>query len=152
VDGTELLARESIRDLVARYNMLGDSGRVDEVAALFCPDGCLEIGDRTATRTVQGRERIRELLRAISADWARAPGARYVRHVLSTHVIDMTDSHSARGSSYVLVVREGGLATWGRYFDEYRESGGQWLFAYRRALADTRSAASAVIGATPAGT
>lgn len=63
MDGTELLARESIRDLVARYNMLGDSGRIDEVAALFRPDGCLETGDRTATRVVRGREQIRELLR-----------------------------------------------------------------------------------------
>jgi hypothetical protein len=74
VDGTELLARESIRDLVARYNMLGDSGRIDEVAALFCPDGCLEIGDRTATRVVRGREQSGNCS-ARSARTGRAPQA-----------------------------------------------------------------------------
>ena len=31
----ELVARESIRDLVARYNPNGDSGRFDQVVELF---------------------------------------------------------------------------------------------------------------------
>ena len=31
----ELVARESIRDLVARYNANGDSGRFDQVLELF---------------------------------------------------------------------------------------------------------------------
>ena len=34
----ELRARESIRDLVARYNANGDTGRFDQVVELFAPD------------------------------------------------------------------------------------------------------------------
>ena len=44
----ELIARESIRDLVARYNANGDSGRFDQVVELmaialprFTPRECL---------------------------------------------------------------------------------------------------------------
>ena len=33
----ELIAREAIRDLVARYNAGADGGRFDEVVALFAP-------------------------------------------------------------------------------------------------------------------
>src|SRR5215472_3218788 len=39
----ELAARESIRDLVARYNANGDSGRFDAVMALFAEDATLEL-------------------------------------------------------------------------------------------------------------
>src|SRR3954464_15685043 len=39
----ELVAREAIRDLVARYNANGDSGRIDEVIALFAPHAVLDI-------------------------------------------------------------------------------------------------------------
>ena len=41
----ELEARESIRDIVARYNANGDSGRFDEVMVLFAPDAVMQVGD-----------------------------------------------------------------------------------------------------------
>ena len=50
----ELVARESIRDLVARYNANGDSGRFDQVMALFAPDAVMEIegeAPRVGSRT-----------------------------------------------------------------------------------------------------
>ena len=34
----QLIARESIRDLVARYNANGDTGRFAQVRELFSPD------------------------------------------------------------------------------------------------------------------
>src|SRR5579864_7356005 len=34
----ELIAREAIRDLVARYNANADTGRFDQVMELFSPD------------------------------------------------------------------------------------------------------------------
>ncbi|HMQ26843.1 MAG TPA: nuclear transport factor 2 family protein, partial [Acidimicrobiales bacterium] len=40
----DLLAREAIRDLVARYNAYGDSGLLDPMMALFADDAVLEVG------------------------------------------------------------------------------------------------------------
>ena len=39
----ELVARERIRDTLARYNWSGDAGRLDGLAETFCTDGVLEI-------------------------------------------------------------------------------------------------------------
>lgn len=39
----ELVAREQIRDTLARYNWSGDAGRLDGLAETFCVDGVLEI-------------------------------------------------------------------------------------------------------------
>src|ERR1700745_727366 len=39
----ELVAREQIRDALARYNWSGDAGRLDGLADTFCADGVLEI-------------------------------------------------------------------------------------------------------------
>src|SRR5580692_6255420 len=53
---SDLLAREAIRDLVARYNSYGDSGLFDRMIALFAPDAVVEIG----TDFYRGRHQIRE--------------------------------------------------------------------------------------------
>ena len=39
----ELIARESIRDLVARYNANGDTGRFDQLMELFAPDAVMDV-------------------------------------------------------------------------------------------------------------
>ena len=39
----ELVAREQIRDTLARYNWSGDAGRLEGLAETFCVDGVLEI-------------------------------------------------------------------------------------------------------------
>ncbi len=39
----ELAARESIRDLVARYNANGDSGRFEQQMQVFAPDAVMEL-------------------------------------------------------------------------------------------------------------
>src|SRR4051794_37808036 len=46
----ELAAREAIRDVVAAYAHAADSGRFDEVAALFAADGVLETPDHVEHR------------------------------------------------------------------------------------------------------
>ena len=38
----ELLAREAIRDTMAKYNMAGDRLKVDDYAACFTEDGVME--------------------------------------------------------------------------------------------------------------
>ena len=51
----ELVARESIRDCIARYNANGDSGRIDEMVSVFAPDGIMETG----SGRYEGRDAIR---------------------------------------------------------------------------------------------
>ena len=127
----EVEARESIRDLVARYNAKGDSGRFDEMLALFADDAVLE----TPTRTCSGSSEIRAFLEGV----ARGTGssgksrARFVRHFTSTHQIDLLDQSNARGRAYYCVLTERGLDHWGLYVDEYRRVGERWRFARRRA-------------------
>ena len=54
----ELIARESIRDLVQRYNANGDSGRFDPMLELFAEDATMELPNET----YRGRAEIRAFL------------------------------------------------------------------------------------------
>ena len=49
----ELVAREHIRDTLARYNWSGDAGRLDNLADTFSEDGVLEI--RAVVRPIRDR-------------------------------------------------------------------------------------------------
>lgn len=132
----ELVARESIRDLVARYNANGDSGRLDQVIALFAPDAVMEIAGEPPK---VGREEIRTIFSdaAGGAEWGDQPV--YLRHVTGTHQIDLVDEGRATGRCYYFVLTAVGLDHWGRYLDEYRVVDGEWRFARRKVSTDGRS-------------
>src|SRR5437868_636115 len=51
----EVAARDAIRNLVARYNANGDSGRFPPVVELFAPDAVMDVGDG---RVYTGRDEI----------------------------------------------------------------------------------------------
>lgn len=147
----EVIAREHIRDLVARYNSLGDSGRFAAAAALFTEDGLLEVSDPSRSVVARGRPQIERLFSDVSASWSETvsgPG-RYVRHYVGTHVIDVESDHDALGVAYVLVFRSCGTVSSGRYFDRYHRQDGQWLFQHRRARSDTDSVASNLEARSP---
>ena len=59
MDVWELVAREEIRELVARYAHCADSGRFEELVALFAEDGVLEIVGR---EELHGRQAILNFL------------------------------------------------------------------------------------------
>jgi uncharacterized protein (TIGR02246 family) len=129
---SELAAREEIRDLVARYNALGDSGRIEALAELFAEDAELEIEGRAHA----GRAAIRALFER-AAEEARVGGAvRRLRHFTSTHAIDLLSEDRARGRCYYLVLTEAGLDHWGRYTDAYRVEAGRWRFTRRAVTVD----------------
>ena len=137
----ELAAREAIRDLVARYNLYGDSGRLDEMLTLFTDDGVLQYSDgHGRLESYSGQVQIRQFVEQTKQRWAEEAAAGraspYVRHHVSTHVIDVLDPDRATGRAYVLVLRASGLAEWGRYFDDYRRVDRRWLFARRVARRD----------------
>jgi len=132
----DLLAREAIRDLVARYNAYGDSGLFDRMLALFAPDAILEIDGTAYT----GRDGIRAMFESVPRRTSqRSEGGgspMYLRHCTATHQIDLIDEESASGRCYFFVLTAIGLDHWGRYLDEYSVVDGEWRFARRRVLLD----------------
>jgi hypothetical protein len=137
----ELAARESIRDLVVRYNANGDTGRFAQVLELFAPDAVMDLGDG---RLYTGREEILSIFTG-ARDRASAGGSDsswYLRHMTATHQIDIVDESTASGRCYYHVLTAVGLDHWGRYIDEYRVVDGTWRFARRRVTVDGRSAGS----------
>jgi 3-phenylpropionate/cinnamic acid dioxygenase small subunit len=142
----ELLAREGIRDLVARYNANGDAGRFAQVLALFAPDATMELVDRAGeVQRYEGHEAIATIFTGTKDRWDAAATTgdghetpHHVRHFVSTHQIDLEDRTHATGRSYFAVLMAHGLDHWGRYLDRYEERDGRWLFTLRRALPDGR--------------
>jgi hypothetical protein len=136
VEHWELAARESIRDLVARYNANGDSGRIDHVLELFAPDAVMEIAGEPPK---VGHDQIRTIFTGARdrAEWGDQPV--YLRHVTGTHQIDVLDEQRATGRCYYFVLTAIGLDHWGRYLDEYRLVDGRWRFARRKVSTDGRA-------------
>lgn len=128
----ELEARESIRDLVARYNANGDSGRFDAMLELFAEDAVLEVPGRR----IEGRAAIRAFFEGVARGDAGRRPIRLLRHFTATHQIDLVSETEARGRCYYQVLTEAGLDHWGRYTDTYRKLEGRWRFAHRSASVD----------------
>jgi uncharacterized protein (TIGR02246 family) len=128
----ELDARESIRDLVARYNANGDAGRFDAMLELFAEDAVLEVPGRR----IEGRAAIRAFFEGVARGEGGRPRVRVLRHFTATHQIDLVSRTEAHGRCYYQVLTEHGLDHWGRYTDVYRKVGGRWVFAHRSASLD----------------
>jgi hypothetical protein len=140
----ELVAREAVRDLVARYDANGDTGRFDQLIELFAPDAVMETGDGSA-RT--GPEEIRTIFTG-ARDGARyGDHPVYLRHMTATLQIDVIDESRAKSRCYYFVITDIGLDHWGRYIDEFRTVGDTWKFARRRVTMDGRNPESLFIPA-----
>jgi 3-phenylpropionate/cinnamic acid dioxygenase small subunit len=146
----ELIARESIRDLVARYNANGDSGRFEQMLQVFAEDASMELVAVDGTvRRYDGIAHVATIFTETKANWdagARASGGiattvrprHHIRHFTSTHQIDLVDETHATGRCYFFVIMPHGLDHWGRYVDEYGVRDGRWVITLRRALSDGR--------------
>ncbi|MGE0877377.1 MAG: nuclear transport factor 2 family protein [Acidimicrobiia bacterium] len=144
----EVIARESIRDLVTRYNSNGDTGRFPQMIECFAPDAVMEIGEPDDKTTYRGTGEIINIFTGAKANWntelsgdvpAGEKPKHYIRHRIATHQIDFVDQTHARGRCYYSVIMPHGLDHWGRYFDEYEERDGRWLFTYRRVTTEGRT-------------
>ncbi len=141
----DLLAREGIRDLVARYNSYGDTGKFDQLFALFADDAVMEVGQARGERdTYDGLEQVKLIFTGaqgrVRAQDERA-ATTYIRHFTATHQIDLIDADHASGRCYFAVIignaiDAGGLDHWGRYLDEYVRIAGVWKFQRRRVYVD----------------
>jgi len=135
----ELVAREGIRETVARYAHLVDSGRFDELVALFTEEAVLEAADLPPAR---GRTAIAALFRGTGERLAATATSRpLIRHHVSNLTIDISGP-AADARSYFLAITERGPDHWGRYRDRLAYVGGHWLFMSRVVRVDGRAAGS----------
>lgn len=130
----EIDAREQIRDLVARYNANGDSGRFVQVLELFTEDAVMHI----PSGSHHGRDEIEAMFTnaATKTDDGDSARARFIRHHTATHQIDVDSPTEATGRCYYQVLTDRGLDHWGRYVDRYRCIDGRWRFAERNVSVD----------------
>jgi ketosteroid isomerase-like protein len=133
MDVDELAAREHIRELIARYNLAGDRGRIDELVDCFADDAVLEIEGEPPAR---GREAIAARMRAAGDALAARAGRRLLRHHVTTSLVELASRDLASARSYFLVVTEIGVDHSGRYVDRFRREEGRWRIAHRRVAVD----------------
>jgi hypothetical protein len=135
VEVWELVVRESVRDVVARYNAYGDVGRMTELLELFAEDAIMDMDGNV----LEGRADIADGFLAAGRDFVafakkiNAPrDLPVVRHYTSTHVIDVTSTTTASCRSYFLTFTAHGPDHWGSYADELAEIGGSWRIVRRQ--------------------
>jgi SnoaL-like domain len=139
----ELVAREQIRDTLARYNWSGDAGRLDGLAQTFCADGVLEI---RGTEPLRGRPDIVGFLGGVSGNIVADAGAKpIVRHNVANLVFDALTQEEAQVSSYFTVVTHIGLDHFGRYRDTLVPDGDTWLIKHRKVSTDWVATDSAMV-------
>ena len=137
----ELVARESIRDRIARWNSNGDAGRMAEMVNVLAPDVEFSIRDGEVMR---GRDEVLQSLLSVHDGKAPsdaappgdrsvpAPGKRpSIRHFTSNPTIDFESDTRARVRTYYAVLSSFGLDHWGRYLDEFGVVDGEWLITRR---------------------
>jgi hypothetical protein len=129
----ELIARELIREVVASYAQFVDSGRFDDVVALFTVDGVLEVKGR---EPAVGHEGLHAFFRGVGTDLAATTTSRLIRHYTSNLSIDVVSQKEATARCYFLAVTEIGVDHWGRYRDRLVAAGDRWLFAHRTVRTD----------------
>lgn len=133
MERTEIVAREAIRDLLARYTWAGDRGRSAEVADCFLRDGVLDVGDHGGRW--EGREEIQAQLAAVAGRVAASGAAPTpVSHHVSSVLITMTGPTAADVRSSFCVFTDVGADHWGSYRDVVAQDpiDGHWRFAERR--------------------
>jgi hypothetical protein len=155
VETWELIAREQIRDTLARYNWSGDAGRLDGLAETFCADGVLEI---RGLEPLRGRAEIVAFLRGVtgnvasSADikaLAKAPVKPIVRHNIANVLFTGLTPKEAQVCAYFTVVTGIGLDHFGRYRDVFVPDGDTWLIKHRKVSTDWAAADSTMARTAP---
>jgi hypothetical protein len=137
----ELVARERIRDTIARYNWSGDALRIDDLTQCFCADGELEVRGVT---TARGRAAIAAFLGGVTdrIDAVTSDVKRVVRHNVTNIRFTEFTPERASVAAYFTVVTEIGLDHFGRYRDVFVPFGDEWLIRHRFVSTDWRAPTS----------
>lgn len=144
MDIWELVAREHIRDTVARYNWSGDAGRLDNLADTFCEDGVLEI---RGFEPLRGRAEIVAFLGGVTGSVALSADVKpIVRHNVTNVLFDDVTRDRAQVSCYFAVVTHIGLDHIGRYRDVLVPDGDTWRIKHRKVTTDWAAPTSVMAG------
>jgi hypothetical protein len=138
----ELVAREQIRDTLARYNWSGDAGQLEGLAETFCVDGVLEI---RGAESLRGRSEIAAFLGGVTGKIAVDADIKpVVRHNVANILFTALAPDEAQVSCYFTVVTHIGLDHFGRYRDTLVPDGDTWLIKHRKVSTDWAAADSAM--------
>jgi SnoaL-like domain len=130
----ELVARERVRDTLARYNWFGDAGRLDDLADTFCTDGVLEI---RGFGPLRGRSEIVAFLGGVTGNVAASADVKpIVRHNVANLLFNEVARDHAQVSCYFTVVTHIGLDHIGRYRDTFVPDGDIWRIRHRKVSTD----------------
>lgn len=129
----ELVARERVRDTLARYSWAGDAGRAGELALAFTEDGVLQLRGQDA---VVGRDSIAGFIGGVAADGQTFGGI--VRHNLTNVRFTSIEPTEVHAESYFTVLTDVGLDHHGRYRDTLVPVGDEWLIRHRLVSTDWR--------------
>jgi SnoaL-like domain len=143
----ELVAREQIRDTLARYNWSGDAGRLEGLAETFCVDGVLEI---RGAEPLRGRSEITAFLGGVTGKIAADAHIKpVVRHNVANILFTALTPDEAQVSCYFTVVTHIGLDHFGRYRDTLVPDSDTWLIKHRKVSTDWAAADSAMARPSP---
>jgi hypothetical protein len=134
MDLQQFADREEIRDLMARYNIAGDRGQVDVLAATFAEEGVIEFGGAA----MQGPAAIAARLGGRSdpaGGGGKSSALTVIRHHLTTSEV-VVDGDSARARTYFHVLTDIGPDHHGVYVDRLVRTAAGWRFAHRQVRID----------------
>lgn len=147
----KLVAREHIRDTLARYNWSGDAGRIEGLAETFCADGVLEV---RGFEPLRGRPEIAAFLGGVTGNVATGADDAQVKHIVRHNVANVLFTEltpeQANVSSYFTVVTHIGLDHYGRYRDILVPDGDGWLIRHRKVSTDWAAPHSVMARQPPA--
>jgi ketosteroid isomerase-like protein len=128
----ETVAREHIRDRMARYNIARDSDDLPAFLDCFTEDVVFE----AALFCLRSKAEIEAFYGDKFYPKAGTPVPRFRRHHLSTCQIDLTGPTTANARTYYAVYTDLGVDHCGVYADRFRVEKGRWLIAHRATWMD----------------
>jgi len=124
----EMLDREAIKDLPARYCHYVWTKNLEGVLSLFTEDGLFSSGGAGPSHEVKGQAALRQF-------YASEPDRVGARPFIHNIVIELKSPTRAIGNSYLELRSAAQQMKWigtGYYDDEYEKVGNQWKFKSRR--------------------
>ena len=135
----EVEARAAIQHTMASYVRFADTGRSEDLAALFTEDGVLRTDAGEATGPAAITTFLEDAKRSLAAD---PRGAGRIRHHVSSLYLTFPTPHEARATSYFLAVTAAGPDHWGHYRDRLARAGDEWRFTEREATVEGQAPGS----------
>ncbi|MFF0817215.1 nuclear transport factor 2 family protein [Rhodococcus sp. NPDC003318] len=127
--GTFAEVYAQIQSTIAEHAQAQDDGRVDDMVALYWPDGVVEI---PGFPLIEGADAIRA---AFSQPGWQPDPAKPQRHVVTNTVLtEWTDSEAKATSDVAMLKNDGvgwSVAIVARYHDHFELSGERWLLRRR---------------------